>query len=380
VFSLDDLILKGSGNACYVSGSRVDGTSVTSASYGAVLDHGFDRFTAPLFGGHNGLDITEKEPFRNSALSSKTELTHYAYASIQRAIDTVADPEYVEMNMASIPGITESTLTNMLMNMCEDRGDTLAIIDPEGGYTPSTENTSSKTTNRGSAETVVSNMKTRKPNSSYAAAYYPWVQINDPNTNQLVWMPPSVVMMGAIANAEKVTGAPWFAPAGFNRGGLSEGMGGFPVVNVTERLTKKQRDELYEINVNPIAKFPREGIVVFGQKTLQLRPSALDRVNVRRMMIYIKKAISRVAASVLFDQNVATTWTRFKESCRPILTDAKARFGIVDYKLVLDETTTTPDLIDQNALYAKIAIKPAKAIEYIFIDFNITNSGASFDD
>jgi hypothetical protein len=380
VFTLDDVCGVGTGNAYYLSGSRAVGASLTSASYSAVLDAGFDRFTAPLFGGFDGLNVTEKEPFRNTGLSSKTELTSYAYASLQRAIDTVSDPEYVEMNLAAMPGITESSLTDRLINVCEDRGDTLALIDPAGGYVPSTENTSSKTTNRGTAETVVSNMKTRKPDSSYAAAYYPWVQINDPNTNQLVWLPPSAIMLGTLANSENESGAPWFAPAGFNRGGLTNGMGGFPVINVAERLTKKQRDELYDVNVNPIAKFPREGIVVFGQKTLQLRPSALDRVNVRRMMIYIKKAISRVANNVLFDQNVNSTWNRFKDAARPILSDAKVRFGITDYKLVLDRTTTTPDLIDQNAVYAKIAIKPAKAIEYIFIDFNITNSGASFDD
>ena len=380
IFTLDDVVSVGTGNAFYASGSRALGNSLTSASYTAVLDAGYDRFTSPLFGGFDGLNITEKEPFRNTGLSSKTELTSYAYATIQRAIDTISDPEAVEMNLAAIPGITEASLTNRLMNACEDRGDALALIDPAGGYVPSTENTSSKVTNRGSADTVISNMKTRKPDSSYAAAYYPWVQINDPNTNQLIWLPPSAIMMGTIANSEKATGAPWFAPAGFNRGGLSDGMGGFPVINVAERLTKKQRDDLYDVNVNPIAKFPREGIVVFGQKTLQLRPSALDRVNVRRMMIYIKKAISGVASNLLFDQNVEATWNRFKDAARPILSDAKVRFGISDYKLVLDSTTTTPDLIDQNAVYAKIAIKPAKAIEYIFVDFNITNSGASFDD
>ena len=380
VFSLDDVVKSGDSNAYWQSGSRAAGNSLTSASYTAVLDAGFDKFTAPLFGGFDGLDVTEKEPFRNSALSSQTEKSHYAYATLQRALDTVADPELVDMNLMAMPGITESTLTNRMINTAEGRGDTLALIDPEGGYVPSTENTSGKVTNRGSATTVVSNMKTRKPDSSYAAAYYPWVQINDPNSNALLWVPPSVIMMGTIANSERASGAPWFAPAGFNRGGLSDGMGGFPVLNVSERLTKKQRDDLYEVSVNPIAKFPREGIVVFGQKTLQLRPSALDRVNVRRMMIYIKKQISRVASSILFDQNVDTTWNMFKAKADPILADAKVRFGISDYKLVLDKTTTTPDLIDQNAVYAKIAIKPAKSIEYIFVDFNITNSGASFDD
>jgi hypothetical protein len=380
VFSLDDVRKSGDSDAYWQSGSRAAGSSLTSASYTAVLDAGFDKFTAPLFGGFDGLDVTEKEPFRNSALSSQTEKTHYAYATLQRALDTVADPELVDMNLMAMPGITELTLTNRMINTAEGRGDTLALIDPAGGYVPSTENTSNKVTNRGSATTVVSNMKTRKPDSSYAAAYYPWVQINDPNSNALLWVPPSVIMMGTIANSERASGAPWFAPAGFNRGGLSDGMGGFPVLNVSERLTKKQRDDLYEVSVNPIAKFPREGIVVFGQKTLQLRPSALDRVNVRRMMIYIKKQISRVASSILFDQNVDTTWNMFKAKADPILADAKVRFGISDYKLVLDKTTTTPDLQDQNAVYAKIAIKPAKSIEYIFVDFNITNSGASFDD
>jgi hypothetical protein len=379
-FSLDDVATVGTGNAFWQSGSRAAGGSLTSASYSAVLDAGFNSFTCPLFGGFDGLDITEKEPFRNTALADGTELTHYAYATLQRAIDTVADPEYVEYNMISMPGITDESLTNRLMNMCEDRADALAMIDPKGGYVPGTENTSSKVTNRGSATDIVSNMKSRKPDSSYGAAYYPWVMINDPNTGHTLWVPPSVIMMGTIANAERATSAPWFAPAGFNRGGLSDGMGGFPVLNVSERLTKQQRDDLYEVSVNPIAKFPREGIVVFGQKTLQLRPSALDRVNVRRMLLYLKKKVSQVASSLLFDQNVVATWDRFKAKVNPILSDTKTRFGIIDYKLVLDETTTTPDLMDQNAVYAKIAIKPAKAIEYIFIDFNITNQGASFDD
>jgi phage tail sheath protein FI len=186
-------------------------------------------------------------------------------------------------------------------------------------------------------------------------------------------------MMGVLASSEAKTEI-WFAPAGFNRGGLSDGAAGIPVTGVTEKLTSKQRDTLYESNINPLASFPSTGIVVFGQKTLQERQSALDRINVRRLVIYLKKQISILATQILFEQNVQATWNRFKSLVEPFLANVKTRYGITDYKLILDESTTTPDLIDQNILYAKIMIKPARAIEFIAIDFVIMSTGASFED
>ena len=153
-----------------------------------------------------------------------------------------------------------------------------------------------------------------------------------------------------------------------------------PVVGVRDRLTSKQRDDLYSQNVNPIATFPAEGIVIFGQKTMQVTPSALDRINVRRLMIFVKKEISRMAATTLFEQNVQRTWNRFLGQVNPFLRGVKARLGLTDFKVILDETTTTPELIDRNIMYAKILLKPARAIEFIAIDFVITNSGASFED
>jgi phage tail sheath protein FI len=186
-------------------------------------------------------------------------------------------------------------------------------------------------------------------------------------------------MAGVLASSEAQAQV-WFAPAGFNRGGLSDGAAGIPVTGVTERLTSKDRDILYEARINPIASFPSSGIVVFGQKTLQERSSALDRINVRRLVIYLKKQISILSTRVLFEQNVQATWNRFKSLIEPFLANVKTQFGITDYKLILDESTTTPDLIDQNILYAKIMIKPARAIEYIAIDFVIASTGASFDD
>ena len=291
----------------------------------------------------------------------------------------MADPEVVECNILVAPGITNDDLTERLIDVAEARADALAIVDLKDVFTPSTENTDSFTNNLGTVKTTVSNIQTRDINSSYACTYYPWIQAKDTRTDRLVWMPPSVVALGTFASSQAKTEV-WFAPAGFTRGGLTEGSAGHPVVQVSERLTSKQRDSLYENNINPIAKFPAEGIVIFGQKTLQPAQSALDRINVRRLMIFVKKQVSRIAATILFDQNVPTTWSRFTSQVNPFLASVQSRLGITEFKVVLDETTTTPDLIDRNILYAKIYIKPARAIEFIAIDFIITRTGASFDD
>jgi phage tail sheath protein FI len=186
-------------------------------------------------------------------------------------------------------------------------------------------------------------------------------------------------MCGVLASSE-ASSAIWFAPAGFNRGGLTDGAAGIPITNVSQKLSAKERDTLYDSRINPIASFPSSGIVVMGQKTLQERPSALDRINVRRLVIYLKKQISILSTQILFEQNVQATWDRFKGLIEPFLANVKTKFGITEYRLILDETTTTPDLIDQNIMYAKIMIKPARAIEFIAIDFIIASTGASFDD
>ena len=195
----------------------------------------------------------------------------------------------------------------------------------------------------------------------------------------MLWIPPTVAMLGVLGSSERKTQV-WFAAAGFNRGSLSDGAAGIPITGITERLSSKERDTLYKGRINPIAHFVDNGIVLFGQKTLQARRSALDRINVRRLVIHMKKQISVISSKILFEQNVQATWDRFKGLVEPFLANVKTEFGITDYRLVLDETTTTSDLIDQNILYAKIMIKPARAIEYIAIDFVITSTGASFDD
>ena len=381
IFTLDDIVRKGTG-AEYASGSRVAGTSCTAVSgtYEGVLEAGFDKFTSPFHGGFDGWDISEAEPLRNSGFgTSTTQTNNYAFNTIKRAIDTVADPEFVEMNIATMPGITNAQLTTHLMNVCEDRGDALAVVDIENVYTADTEGTESITERKGTVAQAITTLRNRGLDSSYGCTFYPWVQIKDETTGRIFWVPPSVPMLGVLASSEAKSEL-WFAPAGFNRGGMSQGAAGLPVLSVSDRLTSKDRDKLYEANINPIASFPSNGIVVFGQKTLQESQSALDRINVRRLTIYLKKQISRLATRVLFDQNVEATWNRFKALVEPFLANTKARFGISEYRLILDESTTTPDLIDQNILYAKIMVKPTRAIEFIAIDFVVASTGASFDD
>jgi len=393
VFSLDDI--SGSLNsqtgkykeASWTPGNRASGNSVTSNmggdELGTFLAH-FNKFTLPLAGGFEGLDITEKEPFNNSAAvldATADETTSYAINSLNVAIDAVSDPEVVEMNTLAIPGIKNTSIHKKMIAACETRGDSLAIIDLQGDYTPSTENKDAESARKPNVADAVSYVKDDLTiNSSYGCAFYPWVLVKDDYSTNTVWMPPSVVALGTFATTRRFSEI-WFAPAGFTRGGLSENSaGGLTVTAVSQKLNSKERDLLYETNINPIASFPAEGIVIFGQKTLQVTESALDRINVRRLMNYVKKEISRVASTVLFDPDVQVTWERFLGQVNPFLASIQARLGLTDFRVILDETTTTPELVDRNIMYAKILLKPARAIEFIALDFVVTNSGASFND
>ena len=387
IFTLDELKAGSTDSsvAQYVSGSRSAAAdsdksyTAASGSWKEVLDQGYDRFTAVLYGGSDGLNIKERDAFRNSGLEGGSETTNSAFYSVKRAIDSVSDPEVVEMNVGAIPGVWHEGLTTHMMNVCEDRGDSLAIIDLKNDYDSENEGTNSVADRIGTPSSAISSLQQRGINTSYGAAYYPWVQIRDTIGGQLVWVPPSVVALGVLSNTQKRDDL-WFAPAGFQRGGLTEGSAGLPVVGVRQKLTSAQRDDLYDANINPIASFPAEGIVIFGQKTLQVTPSALDRINVRRLMIFVKKEISKMASNILFDQNVQSTWNRFTSEVNPFLSNIKSRFGLDDFKVILDETTTTADLVDQNTIYAKIFLKPTKSVEFIALDFAITDTGAAFED
>ena len=391
----------------YDNGARAAGVSLTATgtlptgfpqgstvlqTYKAPLVLGANKFCSYFYNGTDGFDITESDPLRNGLIgSAATAQNNYGFFSYQRAIDTVKSPEIAQYNVVSVPSLINNSLQNRLISNTEGRADALAVLDTPYGYNPPAEYQAAAAAAAGSdvpsigsaylgnVNDAVTEWSSRAYNSNYACTYYPWVQIRDNVNGTNVWVPPSVVALGAMAYTDAVQ-APWFAPAGFNRGGLSSGIAGLPVINTALKLFQTDRDNLYNVNINPIASFPNEGIVIFGQKTLQVQKSALDRINVRRLLIYVKSGISSIASKILFEQNIQDTWNRFTGQAEPFLADVKARFGLVDYKFVLDQTTTTPDLIDQNELYAKVYLKPARAIEFIALDFIITNTGASFED
>ena len=380
VFSLDDLSQTTAG-AAWASGTMAGGTSMNSSSYNRCLALEFNKFTLPLVGGFDGLNIEEPEAFNNTrALASgESSTTSYAVYSAKKAFDTVSDPEVVQCNMMTIPGVKSTSIQTHMIKICENRSDALALIDLDGDYVPQYENANDASARRGNVQTTIDNLNARALNTSYAATYYPWVSIVDSETGSPIWVPPTVPAIGTLSSAQRRSEL-WFAPAGFTRGGLTEGAAGVPVTSVSQRLRQKDRDDLYAANINPIAQFPAEGIVIFGQKTLQVTPSALDRINVRRLMIHVKREISFIASRLLFEQNVQATWDRFTGQVAPFLDSIVAREGLMDYRVILDESTTTPDLVDRNIIYAKIFLKPAKSVEFIAIDFVITRTGAGFED
>jgi hypothetical protein len=394
IFSLDDVSGSVDSNGLmtggrFAQGSRANGTSRSAiTSWSGSLASGIDRFTTCLAGGFEGFDITERDPLRLGASGDaggfygvSDETLSYQLATIKQAINMVSDAEDAQYNIVTIPGIINNAATQYLLDKVEARADALAVIDIQGVYTPSSENASTEEERNSSLtiKNLVDNFEARSINNSYGATYAPWVLIQDTITNRSLWVPPSVPAIGALSTTDK-TAAPWYAPAGFARGGLSEGAAGIPVLDVSRRLTSDNRDDLYEANINPIAKFPAEGIVVFGQKTLQQTRSALDRINVRRLLIFLKREISFIASRLLFAPNTRDTWTRFIGQATPVLDSVKAQFGIEDFRLILDESTTTPDLIDRNIIYAKLLVKPTRAAEFFAIDFVITSTGAAFED
>ena len=320
------------------------------------------RFTAPMFGGWDGF-----QPRKNQLETEVSTGTDTLSADFDKAIKVLQNPDEVDFNLIAMPGIHSSaggSLTDRLLNMCSNRGDAFGIIDIAN----------STSTGSGLALSVSNAQdESAKYNTNYGAAYYPWVRINDIANDKLVWVPPSVAVFGAYAFNDRVA-QPWFAPAGFNRGGLNN------VLEVRRRLTQGQRDDLYNLNVNPIATFPGQGIVIFGQKTLQKKQSVLDRVNVRRMMIEVRKTIAGFSRLFIFEPNTVATRERLLTQVNDYLASVQAANGVNEFRAVLDETTTTPDLIDRNIIKGKIFLKPTTAAEIVIFDFTVTPNGAAFNE
>jgi hypothetical protein len=380
VFSLDDIKATDAASASfYYKAGSYDSDSISKDEGISEVINALNikQFAAPFFGGFDGNNILVENPYNEDLLGTSTS---YAKHTVDQALEMVSDRDLIRYDLIAIPGITNSTLNGNLLRQTEERGDALAIVDFDGIF-QSSEDTGG-TESPQSITTIIRTINDNGFNTSYGAAYYPNVRMRDTlsGNGSVLFAPPSVAAIGAIGKSE-ADSQPWFAPAGFQRGGLNPlgGTAGPQVLGTVEHLTKADRDKLYEVNLNPIARFPATGdTVVFGQKTLQQDASALDRINVRRLMNYLKKEIGDIADTILFDQNVQATWNRFKAEAETVLSQVKAQFGVTEYKLVLDETTTTPDLIDRNILYANVFFKPARAIEFIAVDFVITQSGVEF--
>ena len=275
-----------------------------------------------------------------------------------KAINAVSNPDEWDINLVATPGIVRSlhpSVTSKVIDMVEDRQDCFYIADFNDYNDSITEATE----------------QANSVDSNYVGTYYPWVKTVDNNTNKLTSVPPSVLMPAVFASNDRLA-AEWFAPAGLNRGGISG------AVSVLNRLTHSERDTLYENKVNPIAAFPGQGIVAFGQKTLQDKASALDRINVRRLLINLKKFVASTSRFLVFEQNTSTTRQRFLNTVNPYLESVQQRQGLYTFKVVMDESNNTPDVIDRNILAGQIFLQPAKTAEFIVIDFNILPTGASF--
>ena len=275
-------------------------------------------------------------------------------------IELLANRDDFRYNLITAPGLilanaaTGAGWTTIQSN-CETRGDAIFVGD---------------VVNYASSLSQVT-AQAASVDSSYVATYWPWLQVIDPDSRELVWVPASTMIPGVYAYNDRA-GEPWFAPAGINRGGLG-------AVNQAERkLTNTDRDTLYVGKVNPIATFPGQGIVVFGQKTLQTKASALDRVNVRRLLITLKNYISQIADTLVFEQNTAATRNTFLSQVNPYLESVQQRQGLYAFKVVMDNTNNTPDVIDRNELIGAVYLQPTKTAEFIYLDFNILPTGATF--
>ena len=342
-----------------------NGTAQTSLTSSIPIAQSgtFDGATGTAFGGANNpanfydsINNTNSQGFDSLALSET------ANGSYSKALNLLANKDDYQYNVLTLPGLilANSNATAELttaVNNAQTRGDYIAVVDTVNCFVSTLATVTEK------AATI---------DSSYGATYWPWLQTIDPDLGSKVWVPASTLIPGVYAFND-ASSETWFAPAGLNRGGLST------VLRAERKLTNGNRNTLYTANVNPIATFPNTGVVVFGQKTLQKKASALDRVNVRRLLISLKSFISQIADTLVFEQNTITTRNNFLSSVNPYLESVQQRQGLFAFKVVMDESNNTPDVIDRNQLVGQIFIQPTRTAEFIYLDFNIQPTGATFD-
>lgn len=339
-------------NAYYAKNAR----KFTFVPYG-----GFDGWDEHRVRRSNGDLYASGQIYDGAASASSVDTDYQAWAD---AIETFANPEQVTINLFATPGINFSdnlSLVNSGIELVEERrADSLYIIDA-----PDQPDTATL------AEDIVDLLDSADIDSSYAAVYYPWIQIRDTTNNQNVYIPPTAEVVKSIAFNDNIA-FPWFAPAGLQRGVTD-------AKRARRKLSLEERDTLYNGRINPMATFPETGVAIFGQKTLQKKQSALDRVNVRRLLLQLKVLISNIAVRLVFEQNDQTTIDSFLNKVNPILDTVKRERGLEQFQVKMDDTNNTPESRDRNELYGEISIIPTKSVEYIGLNFTISPSGASFE-
>ena len=302
-----------------------------------------------------GLAATSATQLMNEAITT-TNVQGFAPADYTAAFTLLNNKDEYQFNVLLAPGVTlGNSAVSTMISTCEDRGDAIAMVD---------------TILYGQTVTAATTAAAGQ-SSNYAATYWPWIQLYSTALGKTVWAPASTIMGGVLAFNDQV-GAEWFAPAGLNRGGVPS------VLRAERKLSQADRDTLYNANVNPLATFPGEGVVVFGQKTLQRKATALDRVNVRRLLISLKGFIGQVANNLVFEQNTNVTRNRFLAQVNPYMESVVQRQGLYAYKVVMDDTNNTADVIDRNQLVGQIYIQPTKTAEFIILNFNVLPTGATF--
>lgn len=341
-------------------------TSDYFASDGTVNELGGKSYSASLplpasgaFSGATG-DILGSEAgkyFEEIGPDSGANIQGLSESDYTQAVNILKNTDDFRFNLISAPGVNyndHSSTFNKFVELAEDRGDTFFVGDLVG-YNETIATVTAQTNNL---------------NTSFAGSYWPWVKVRSSELSRDVWAPASTIMPGVYAYNDRVA-APWFAPAGLNRGGLN--------VNRAEvKLTSGMRDTLYDARVNPIATFPRNGVVAFGQKTLQKKASALDRINVRRLLISLKNFIGDTAKNLVFEQNTANTRNRFLNVVNPYLESVQQKQGLYAFRVVMDESNNSPDVIDRNQLVGQVLLQPTKTAEFVILDFTILPTGATF--
>jgi hypothetical protein len=370
------------------------------------------KFTAPFYGGFDGVNILDRDDYfftdRASSIDAGghaavngydsglsltsgndpmqgSKLENNAVLSYREAIRVMTDEMVVDHNVLVVPGIRDSLITDFAARRAKDFGKAIYLMDiPHYDADANRIFVSSRGVASGIADVDLTSQlfDVRELDSSYVATYFPDVMLRDAGdivndgavqNQRVVRAPSSVVALGALARTDNMAGsAPWFAPAGFSRGALDR------VSSIDVRLNAGDRDTLYEARINPIANFPNNQFVIFGQKTTQIARTALDRVNVRRLMINIKRRIQRVAQGLLFEQNDSVTRSRFIAQSSAILADVRVRQGIEDFRVIMDDTNNSQEDVDNNRLNGRIIVVPTRAVEFIAMDFIITNSGVEF--